>query len=85
MSQGVPDEVKRALSASLTRTNEYAGRVYGLGTPDFVALGTGQAAPAARNRAPQAMATMQHVARILDVARYHLYLGADNHWTRNSG
>jgi hypothetical protein len=76
MSQGVPDEVKRQLSAALTRTVAFSDRLGALGTPDFVAMDSWQESEDARNRAPQAHATMEHVALVVQVARYHIHLAS---------
>lgn len=76
MSQAVPDEVKRQLGAALAQTNAFSRRLGALGGPDFVALGSWQETAEARNRASQAHATMEHVALVLQVARYHIYLAS---------
>lgn len=74
MSQGIPDEVKRELSAALRRTSEFSRRLWALGDPEFVALGV--AADPDRNRGPRAHATALHVALIVQLARYHLHADA---------
>ncbi len=76
MGQDVPDDVKIRLGSTLARTSEFQVRLGNLGTPDFIALGEGQTTAAARNLAPQARAIMDHVALVVQVARYHLYLAS---------